>query len=89
VPEQRVAMNLALAYLIERSIEKGLLDDYSSAAKVLGLTRARVTQVVSLLNLSPQIQEGILTGQLKTSGRQLRPVLRHATWTTQREEVSR
>jgi len=88
VAEQRVALNLALAHVIERSIEQGMLDDCTAAATLLGLTRALVTQVMSLLNLSPRIQDGILTEEITTSGRQLPPLLRHAVWDEQAKEMS-
>ena len=49
----RVARQLALAYHVERLIEDGVLKDYAEAARVLGITRARMTQVTNLLNLAP------------------------------------
>jgi hypothetical protein len=43
-----VARLLSLAHEIERRIRAGELDDLAKAARVLGLTRARVTQIVNL-----------------------------------------
>ena len=42
-PPSRAARMLALAHLIERSIESGRLADYATAARQLGITRSRVT----------------------------------------------
>jgi hypothetical protein len=57
----RIARNLALAYLIERRIEDETLKEYADAARRLGLTRARVAQVMELLSLPAQEQERILS----------------------------
>ena len=68
----RIAQLLALAYLIERKVEACSVKDYADAAKRLGLTRARVTQVMNLLLISPEIQEMILVGEVRLSERQAR-----------------
>ena len=52
---------LVLAHQIEQAVETGRAKDYMDAARQLGLTRARVTQIVNLLLLSPTIQATILT----------------------------
>jgi hypothetical protein len=59
-PASRAAMNLALAYAIERAIEDGRLKDYSDAAKRLGVSRARITQVVDRVLLPVSMQETVL-----------------------------
>ena len=64
-------------------MEAGLLKDYAAAARLLGMTRARMAQVMNLLTLSPTIQESILTGRLAVSERLLRPVVRHVGWEKQ------
>ena len=51
----RVARHLALAHEIERCVRAGELDDLAHAARVFGLTKARVTQIVSLTLLAPSI----------------------------------
>lgn len=56
----RKARRLALAYLIERRIDAGSLRDYAEAAERLGLTRARLTQVMDLLLLPSCEQERLL-----------------------------
>lgn len=68
----RAARNLALAHLIERLIERGELRDYAHAAKQLGITRARVTQIINLLYLPVAEQEALLLGRSAATERQLR-----------------
>lgn len=70
-PPTRTARMLALAYWIERAIDEGRLRDYAHAAKVLGVSRARVTQIVNLMLLDVATQEAILNGAEITE-RQLR-----------------
>jgi hypothetical protein len=52
---------LVLAHQIEQAIEEGRAEDYAEVARQLGVSRARITQVVNLLLLSPGIQTTILT----------------------------
>ena len=53
-----MARLLALAHQVE-----GLDMTYAEAARQLGITRARMSQIRALLNLSPRIQEAILTDE--------------------------
>jgi len=56
----RVAQMLGLAHRIEEAIERGDYRDRADAARQLGITRARVTQLLDLLLLAPDIQEHIV-----------------------------
>lgn len=56
----RGARRLALAYWIDRKIEAGELKDYAAAARWLGVTRARVTQVANLRLLPVEQQDEML-----------------------------
>ena len=56
----RVAIALALAHKIEDAIQRGVARDRAEVARRLGLTRARVTQLLDLTLLAPDIQERIL-----------------------------
>ena len=73
----------------------GELDGLAHAARVLGLTRARVTQIANLALLAPAIQEEILAIPPVTRGREaetkrrLRPIVAEANWETQRALWSR
>lgn len=79
----RAARMLALAYHVEDLVERGVLRGYAEAARALGITRARMTQVMNLLLLPPEIQEGILTGAIRASERRLRARTRRACWRLQ------
>ena len=65
----RVARMLALAHKIDEMVRCGEYRDYAYAARSLGLTRARVTQITNLLLLAPEIQAQILGLEPVTSGR--------------------
>ncbi len=80
---------LALAHHIEQLIEAGELTGYAEAARVLGLTRARLTQVMNLLLLAPAIQARILDGKFEVSERRMRTVVAEAEWTVQVSVPSR
>ena len=75
-PPTRAARMLALAHHVERLVDRGKLKDYAEAARMLGVSRARMAQVMNLLVLSPEIQEEILLGTLQVSERRLREVVR-------------
>ena len=85
----RVARHLALAHEIERRVRAGELDDLAHAARVFGLTRARVTQIASLTLLAPEIQAEILAMPPVTVGRDpitertLRPIVAEPVWERQ------
>jgi hypothetical protein len=85
----RVARHLALAHEIERRIRAGELDDLAHAARAFGLTRARVTQIVSLTLLAPAIQDEILALPPVTAGRDpitertLRRIVAEPVWERQ------
>ena len=79
------ARNLALAYHLDGLIERGLLADYSAAAKALGVSQPRLTHLMSLLLLAPTIQEAILAGTIAPGDKQLRKLARVAEW---REQIA-
>ena len=79
-PVSRAARMLALAHHVERLVEAGELSGYAEAARSLGLTRARLTQVMKLLLLAPEIQHALLLGELRASERSLRSVTRAPDW---------
>jgi ParB-like chromosome segregation protein Spo0J len=84
---------LALAHHLQRAIDKGLVADRAAVARKLGLTRARVTQLLDLLLLAPDLQLQVLKleavdGIEPTSERPLRRIAHEAVWTSQRTEFS-
>lgn len=82
-PASKAARVLALAHRIEELLETGVVEDYAEVARSLGLTRARLTQVMGMTLLAPSIQEQLLTGDLHTTERALRPVCRQSQWDKQ------
>lgn len=58
--EPRLRQSLLLAYQIEQIIEDKLARDFTEVADWLSMTKARLSQIMSLLNLAPTIQEEIL-----------------------------
>jgi hypothetical protein len=85
----RVAVTLALAHRIRRGIESGEVRNQAEAAKTLGLTRARLSQILDLTNLAPDLQEemlflDVLAGREPMSERAMRGALRFIAWAEQR-----
>ena len=79
----RAARLLAFARYIERQIEDGAIPDYAAAARALGVTRARLTQIMNLLLLAPEIQARIVKGKLILTERALRRVVGEPDWAAQ------
>ena len=81
---------LAMAHEIERACQDGRLKNHAAAARELGVTRARVAQLVNLTFLAPDIQEAILVlhavnGLEPLGERPLRPIAMERSWARQRE----
>ena len=87
----RVVRMLALAHKIDEMIRAGELRDLADAARAIGVTRARVTQIMNLLLLAPDIQEAILdlppvtNGHDPVSERALRRIVAEPDWNQQLE----
>lgn len=87
---QRVARMMALAIRIDRLVEYGTIADYADAARLGHVSRARVTQIMSLLRLAPDIQEAILflpevkEGRDPLNERMLRRISERIDWNEQR-----
>lgn len=84
--EERVtpaARNLALAHYLQRMIERGLIRDFTDAARMLEVSQPRITHLMSLLLLSPAIQEEILLGRIAPGDKELRRMARVAIWSDQ------
>lgn len=87
----RIAKLMALAIRFEDLVRSGEVADYAEIAQLGQVTRARVSQIVNLLNLAPDIQEAILfhppvTGDREAvSERAVRSITAEADWGVQRE----
>ena len=56
----RVAKLMALAIRFEGLIQNGDVADYAELARLAHVSRARITQIMNLLLLAPDIQETLL-----------------------------
>jgi hypothetical protein len=56
----RVARQLALAYALQERIQSGEFGNQAALARGLGFSRERISKIMDLLNLAPDIQEEIL-----------------------------
>jgi hypothetical protein len=87
----RVAKLMALAIQFEELIRDGVVKDQAELARLGRVSRARLTQIMDLLNLAPEIQEHLLDLRLSNQGgrqiseRQLRPISATPCWRTQRK----
>ena len=84
----RVARLLALAHRIDAMVRNGEFQDLAEAARAIGVTRARMTQIMNLLLLAPKIQEEILemtveAGRDLITERPLRSIVAEPNWTRQ------
>ena len=86
----RVSRLMALAIRFDQLIREGVVADQAELARLGHVTRARLTQVMNLLNLAPEIQEEVLfsppteRGRDSISERHLRPIAAVADWRKQR-----
>lgn len=56
----RISRYMALAIHFEDLIRRGIVTDYADLARLGHVTRARVTQIMNLRLLAPEIQESLL-----------------------------
>jgi hypothetical protein len=86
---------MALAIHLEKLVDTGEVTDYSTLADVGHVSRARITQIVNLTLLAPDIQEAILflpaikQGPDRITERDLRPLAAEPDWGRQREMWAR
>jgi hypothetical protein len=56
----RITRMLVLGYHFERLVREGKVKNYAEIARMTGLTRARVTQIVGMTLFEPVLQNKIL-----------------------------
>ena len=66
----RLARLMALAIKYDRLLRKGVVADLSELARLCQVTQPRMTQIMNLLHLAPDIQEAILLLPSTVSGRE-------------------
>jgi hypothetical protein len=89
-PVPRVSRLLALAYKSQRMINDGTIESMADVARLGHVTRARVTQILDLLLLAPDLQETLLflppsPGRDPIHLRELRYVCQTPLWSEQRK----
>ena len=86
----RITRMLALAHRFDRLLQDGVVTDQADLARLGHVSRARVTQIMNLLQLAPDIQEAILFLPRLQRGReliqehQIRPIAANPDWAAQR-----
>ena len=86
----RISKLMALAIRFERLLQSGEVRDQAEIAELGHVTRARVTQIMKLLHLAPDIQEAILflprvvRGRDPIAERHVRPIVAETGWDRQR-----
>jgi hypothetical protein len=56
----RITRLMALAIKLQEMVDRGEIRDYADLARLGYVSRPRITQIMNLLNLAPDIQEEIL-----------------------------
>jgi hypothetical protein len=86
----RISRLIALAIRFDRLLRQGLVRDYTDLARLGLVSKPRVTQIMNLLLLAPDIQEEILflprtsSGRDPISERHVRPITKVLEWDKQR-----
>jgi hypothetical protein len=85
-PISRIARLMALAIRFEGLVRTGTIRDYAELARHGRITRARMTQIMKLLDLAPDIQEQILflPPIEGLNERNIRPIVSRIDWSEQR-----
>jgi hypothetical protein len=86
----RVAILMALAIRFDRLLQDGVVVNQSELARLAHVTQPRMTQIMNLLHLAPDIQEEILhlpavsSGRDSLTERDMRPICACLNWQEQR-----
>jgi hypothetical protein len=86
----RVARLMALAIRFEELLRAGTVRDFADLSRLGRVTRARISQIMNLLNLAPDLQERLLflepvvCWRDEISERILRAVVDEPSWAQQR-----
>ena len=83
----RITRLMALAIKFQDMVDRGEVRDYADLARLGYVSRARLTQIMNLLLLAPDIQEQLLLPESPTANVRephLRRIVDVADWTEQR-----
>jgi len=93
VPEgriPRISRMMALAHRFDALLRDGVVRDYADLADVAMVTQPRITQIMNLLNLAPELQETLLflpryvRGRAPVTLRELQSLSAEIRWERQR-----
>jgi hypothetical protein len=87
----RITRLMALAIKFQDMVDRGEVRDYADLARLGSVTRARLTQIMNLLLLAPDIQEALLSTQQANDQppeRHVRHVAVQVIWSEQRRTMS-
>jgi hypothetical protein len=82
---------MALALRFEKLVQRGEVKDYAHLARLGRVSRARISQIMNLLQLAPDLQERLLFFTRPPLGRdpmhlaRLQPIAAVLDWRTQRQ----
>ena len=88
----RVSRLMALAIRFDQLIRDGVVADQAELARLGHVTRARLSQIMNLLCLAPDLQEQILflpptvQGRDAITEKQIRPIVGIPSWRKQRRK---
>jgi hypothetical protein len=83
---------MALAIHLRELVDNGQVKDYTTLAELGHVSRARITQIMDLTLLAPDIQEALLflpkieRGRDRLNERMLRGIAAESMWARQREK---
>ena len=86
----RISRLMALAIHLDELVRRGEIADYADLARLAHVGRARISQIMSLLHLAPDIQHEILNLPRSNGGRDpirekmIRPIANIPDWRKQR-----
>lgn len=88
----RITCLMASAIHFDQLISEGSIEDFAEIARLENVSRARVTQILNLRLLAPEIQEALLRLPPVTRGhdpfsfREVQPIALEADWKIQRRK---
>ncbi|MDP1560085.1 MAG: hypothetical protein Q8M16_01690 [Pirellulaceae bacterium] len=87
----RIARLMALAIRLERMLRAGDIPDLTELARIANVTQPRMSQILNLNMLAPEIQEELLflppveNGKPALHEKMLRPISSQVDWSIQRQ----
>jgi len=86
----RISRLMALAIVLDEMVRTGKVASYAELATIAHVSRSRLVQIMSLVNLAPDLQEALLLlgpngpAPAPSTERQLRQVVVATNWEAQR-----